>query len=76
MVFDVTLSLSNDEVRALAQELPAFRARLVKKMTGEVADKRDSATPAFIALDRLLAGVRGHLASIRPPEKRRHERKK
>ena len=72
-MLDVTLSLSNQEVEALALELPRIRALLVKKMTGEVPDRKDSATPAYMALDRLLVGVRGHLAAIRPPEKRRRE---
>ena len=59
------LQISNEEARALRRELLGLRERMLSKMAGELPDKRDSATPAFLVFDRMLVQVQTHLDGLR-----------
>jgi len=70
-MMNVTLSLSNDEIRALAIELPKLRALLADKMINTKLDKKDGATPAYMVLCRLERVVFKHPAAARRPSEKK-----
>jgi hypothetical protein len=56
--------VSNQECEALDAVLADVEATLLRQIGRELPDDFDHATPAYVALGRLLAPVRSHLARL------------
>lgn len=60
-MLQIELMLSNQECAALDAELTDVETVLMKKMMGQMPDNGDTATPAHVAITRILGPIREHL---------------
>lgn len=72
-MIDVKLTLTNQEVQAFYRELSRMvEQQLVPRMIGEASDKKDSATPAYEVVRRLVIAMGQPWPIRRQQRARRH----
>ena len=61
----LTTTFSNDLAHALRYELRRCRGKMVEKMEGKAPDRKDTATPGYVAVNKLIAELEAQLRDTR-----------